>query len=434
MPFLSRGRPVGRRSNQRMPEPHLEAELHQVRLHRRCRCVNRDTQPAGRSPQQHRITRRIGRRQLDQPSGLDRQGVQLPSEAVLDPARQWRRIGQAESSCQLGRRQRPRQLEQRQRVAVRLGDDQIAHPGVQRPGQRGVQQRPRIVVPQPLDLEFGQPGQFLSGNPGREHQADRISSQPTRNEPQRLHRSAIEPLLVVDDADQRPLPRNLGQETQHGQTDQEPVRRRAGVDAERGAQRIVLRTRQSVEVVEQRCAELVQTRERQLHLRLHAHRTSHPAPLCPVDQVVQQHGLAHAGVAVHHQCPALTVANRLDQAVEHVAFPTPVRQPGRTPSKPEVRRHPTGSMPLRCGRPHPVDGAAARRRRPGRQTRCERSSGLPRRFRPRLREAGTCHERLSTIRVGSAARTNSQESARPATGPPVASARAPGKSSRPWAQ
>jgi hypothetical protein len=43
------------------------------------------------------------------------------------------------------------------------------------------------------------------------------------------------------------------------------------------------------------------------------------------------------------------------------------------PSKPEIRRHPTGTTPLRCGRPRPVDGAAARTRRPGRRTRCERS-------------------------------------------------------------
>ena len=334
----------------------------------------------GRPPHQHRITRRIGRRQLQQPSGLDRQVVQLPPEAVLDPARQRRRVGQAESAGQLGRRQRPRQLQQRQRVAVRLGDDQIAHPRIERPGQHGVQQRPRVVVPQPLDLELRQPGQLLAGNPGREHQADRISSQPPRREPQRLRRSVIEPLLVVDDADQRPLPGHLRQETQHGQTDQEPVRRRAGADAERGPQRIVLRPRQPVEVIEQRCAELVQPGEGQLHLRLHAHRAGHPTPLCPVDQVVQQHGLAHAGVAAHHQRPALTGTNRLDEAVEHVAFAAPVRQPGRTPSKPEIRRHPTGTMPLRCGpqrQQRPVDGAAARTRCPGRRTRRERSSGLP---------------------------------------------------------
>ena len=208
----------------------------------------------------------------------------------------------------------------------------------------------------PSTTSSGNPASSCPGPAGREHQADRISSQPACHEPQRLHRSAIEPLLVVDDADQRPLPGNLGQETQHGQTDQEPVGRRAGVDAERGPQRIVLRTGNrstwSNRGAQSWCRPANANSISDCTPTVRA--TRHPCARS--DQVVQQHGLAHAGIPVHHQRPALTVADRLDQAVEHVAFPTPVRQPGRTPSKPEVRRHPTGTTPLRCGRPRPVDG------------------------------------------------------------------------------
>ena len=85
------------------------------------------------------------------------------------------------------------------------------------------------------------------GLAGREHQPDRVGRQPPRHEPQRLRRRLVQPLLVVDHADQRPLPGHLRQQAQHGQPDQEPVRRRAGGQAERGPQRIALRRRQLLE-------------------------------------------------------------------------------------------------------------------------------------------------------------------------------------------
>lgn len=61
---------------------------------------------------------------------------------------------------------------------------------------------------------------------GREDQAHRLRPQSARDEGEDLRRGAVEPLLVVDQADQRPLLRDLGQQPEHGQTDQEPVRRR----------------------------------------------------------------------------------------------------------------------------------------------------------------------------------------------------------------
>jgi hypothetical protein len=39
---------------------------------------------------------------------------------------------------------------------MRLGDDLITDPRIQRPGQRRVQQRPRIILTQPLDDKFRQ--------------------------------------------------------------------------------------------------------------------------------------------------------------------------------------------------------------------------------------------------------------------------------------
>jgi hypothetical protein len=122
----------------------------------------------------------------------------------------------------------------------------------------------------------------------------------------------IQPLRVVDQADQRLLPGHLRQQAEHGQPDHEPIRRRPGGQAERGPQRVALRTWQLPGAVQQRRAQLMQAREGQLHLRLHTRRSRHPAPSRAPGHVVQQHGLAHARVAAHHQGPALTAPDRLE--------------------------------------------------------------------------------------------------------------------------
>ena len=177
LPRLDRCRPVGRRAHQRMPEPHPRAELRQSRLLGRPRRPGTDREPPGRPPHQHRIAGRIGRRQLHQPPGLRWQRLQLPPEAVLDPPVQRYRAADSEAARQLRRRQPSRQLKQRQRVPVRVGDDPVPDPRVQRPGQPGqhrLQQLPRIVLGQAVHHELWQPGHVLARNPRREHQAHRV--------------------------------------------------------------------------------------------------------------------------------------------------------------------------------------------------------------------------------------------------------------------
>ena len=163
---------------------------------------------------------------------------------------------------------------------------------------------------------------------GREDQPDRVGGQPPGHEPQRLRRRLVQPLLVVDQADQRSFPGHLREQAQHGQPDQEPVRRRPGGQAERDPQRILLRHRQVPGAAQHRRAQLMQAREGQLHLRLHARRARHPAPARLPGHIVQQHRLAHARVAAHHQRPALATPDRIDEPAQRVAFAAPVRQPG----------------------------------------------------------------------------------------------------------
>jgi len=121
-----------------------------------------------------------------------------------------------------------------------------------------------------IRFELRQPGQLATRFPGREHQAHRLGSQAPGHEPQRLRGRLIEPLLVVDQADQRLFPGHLRQQAQHGQPDHEPVRRRPGGLAEGGPQRVPLRRRQVPGAAQHRRAQLMQAGEGQLHFRLHA--------------------------------------------------------------------------------------------------------------------------------------------------------------------
>jgi hypothetical protein len=193
----------------------------------------------------------------------------------------------------------------------------------QRRGEHRVQQRARFGLGQALDEQLRQSHQVVTRRARREHQADRFCLQATRNEREDLRRGAIKPLLVIDQADQRPLLGHVRQQTQHRQPDQETIRRRPRTDAERRLQRIALRTWEALNPIQHRPEQLVQPGESQLHLRLHTGGTLHTAARRSIDQVVQQRRLAHARIAAHHQHPTLAGASSFDEPVEHVALAAP---------------------------------------------------------------------------------------------------------------
>jgi hypothetical protein len=84
-----------------------------------------------------------------------------------------------------------------------------------------------------------------------------------------------------------------------------------------------LRNREILEAIQHRRQQLVQPGEGELHLRLDTRGPHHTAARRLPDHVIQQRRLAHARFATHHQCPALTPANGVDEAVEYVAFGAP---------------------------------------------------------------------------------------------------------------
>ena len=180
----------------------------------------------------------------------------------MPPARQPEPAGQLRRCHTVG------QLEQGQRVAAGLGDDPVPDPLIQPAGDDRGQQRPRVRLRQPLQHQPGKPSQVARG--GRitraEQQGDRFGVHPAGNKRQDPGRGLVQPLRVIDQAQQRLAGSRVRQQPQHRQADQETIRRAARRQAERHAQSLTLRAGQPAEPAEHAPAQLVQRRERHLHL------------------------------------------------------------------------------------------------------------------------------------------------------------------------
>src|SRR6185312_16144950 len=99
-------------------------------------------------------------------------------------------------------------------IAARLGNDTVADPLIDRTPDHGVEYRSRLRITETPDDELRQPGQLLGlvRLAHREDQRDGLRSQATSHEGERLRGSLVEPVDVVDDAEQRPLPCGVGQQ------------------------------------------------------------------------------------------------------------------------------------------------------------------------------------------------------------------------------
>ena len=112
------------------------------------------------------------------------------------------------------------------------------------------------------------------------------------------------------------LLRCAGEQAQRGQPDEKSIRLRAGVQAERGCQRVTLRCGQPSETVEQARAELMQAREGELHLPLHPGCAKDPTAIGALRRVLQEGRFADAGLAPQDQHRAASPLSFSEQLIE----------------------------------------------------------------------------------------------------------------------
>ena len=127
---------------------------------------------------------------------------------------------------QLRRRPRTGQLEQRERIPARLRHDAVAQPRVGRTRHDRIEENRRIAVVESAEPELGQAGPVavVGCIACRDDEQDRLGQQAAGDEGNRLHRGAVEPLRVVHDAQHRTLVRDRGEELQHCQSHEVPIR------------------------------------------------------------------------------------------------------------------------------------------------------------------------------------------------------------------
>ena len=113
---------------------------------------------------------------------------------------------------------------------------------------------------------------------------------------------------------------DLRQQPEDRQPDEQRVRRLPGAESERDGKRIALRLREPLHEVEDRRAQLLERRVRELHLPLDADRPQ-DAQLAPLPQrLLQQRGLAGAGLAMHDEDAAVPAARSPEQPGEDLAL------------------------------------------------------------------------------------------------------------------
>ncbi len=250
------GRVVGRRAHERVAELHARADAE--RAVGGVEVLGREIEGLGGAPQQLRVAGGIGGRDEQQQARGGGERLQLGDQARLD----------ALLERDLGRAERARQFLERERVPARLGDQLVAHARIDHARERAPEQLARGIVAEAFQREPRQIGERVADGAHRQHQRDPLGVEAAGDERERLRGGGVEPLRVVDDAQQPAVAREVGEQAEHGETDQERARRGLGAQAECGLERGALGCRQAAVGVQQVTAEQLQPRVGQLHLVL----------------------------------------------------------------------------------------------------------------------------------------------------------------------
>src|ERR1019366_9251963 len=106
-----------------------------------------------------------------------------------------------------------------------------------------------------------------------------------------LRRTAIKPLRIVDDDDQRPIVSHLGKQSEYSEAEKERVRGKPGGQAKRGADRLPVGRGEAVQAPEHRRAQLVKPGIGELHLRFDTRGVLDAAASVRADEILEQEGL-----------------------------------------------------------------------------------------------------------------------------------------------
>ena len=230
------------------------------------------------------------------------------------------------------------ELQQRERIAACLGDDPVADALIEPPRDDGREQRAGVLVIQAGEHQLREAREptIRAGLARCEHDRNRLSQETPSDEPEDLERGVVEPLRVVDEAEQRLLLRDLREEGERPESYKEAIGRVPGREAERDAQSTLLGLRKTIELAEHRRAELMEASKWELHLGLDPGDLRDPESGGPVSDIPQQRRFSDARFAPDDQDGAAAVARVFQESVERFTLAVSVAKPpkglGRHPA------------------------------------------------------------------------------------------------------
>ena len=191
------------------------------------------------------------------------------------------------------------QLEQGQRVAVALRDNSVAHRRIQRERQAVQQQLSSISVVQPTDGHDWQAGKTAIPHVSARCTDDEnpLREQASRHEPKYLSGWLIQPVSIVDQADERLSFGHFREQGQCRETDAKEVRRRKTAQPKRRREGITLRTGQPIKVLQHGTAQLMKAAVGKVHLRIDPDGSGNMTITHVVRHAREQHALANPRVA-----------------------------------------------------------------------------------------------------------------------------------------
>ena len=175
-------------------------------------------------------------------------------------------------------------------------------------------------------MKLREPGERVGQLARREHERDLLRQQAASHKRERARRRTVEPLRIIDHAEQRLLLGRLGQQAEGRQPHQERARRRPCTEAERDGKRFALGRGEAFQELQTWRAQLVKGGVRELHLLLDPERSDDLELPPRLDRVLQQCRLADARLSVHHEDAAVPAACGLEEPVEHLALAAPPEQ------------------------------------------------------------------------------------------------------------
>ena len=159
------------------------------------------------TPEQSDVSGRIGSCDNINTLGGLRQHLETLEKVLLELARKIPRAGSLESTRKFRRGHTLRKLQQRQRIPPGFGHDAIPDIGIDSTRDGRGEKSPGIVVGQAVQDQLRQPGQVaILGRLAdcKKHQ-NGLGQYPSRHKPEDLTGRGIEPLRIIDDAQQRTL-------------------------------------------------------------------------------------------------------------------------------------------------------------------------------------------------------------------------------------